>query len=203
MATTVLPPDLDISASEPLTKAVLDAAFTYIIKRFLVLESFTPEWQQAVDTLNDVGLNRINSALTPVFEAYSEIASLGAIFAATSSSTLPIAVGSQTFIIDAPLRNQFAPARWMSAITTDAKASMAGLVTSYDRASGALVIDIVETYGTGSFPAWQLSPSSPPLLAAAVVDGGVFDAGSAEADSVPFIYAGVTAVTAESDGGTF
>jgi hypothetical protein len=200
---TNLPTPLDISESAPFDKAVLDAAFTYIVNRFLILESFMPDWQKAVDTLNDVGLNRINSALTPVFQAYSEIASLGAIFSATSSTTLDLSPGTKTFVIDAPLRNQFAPARWMSALSSNALMSMAGLVTSYDRTTGNLVVNVVEVYGSGSFSSWQLSPSSPPILAAAVVDGGVYDSTTVETDNVPFVYAGPSALAAESDGGTF
>lgn len=198
-----LPADLDISATEGFTKARLDRAFAYIVQRLMILDQFKPAWEDQVSQLRQIGLTRIDDALRPVYDAVTSIASLGAIFTALSADSVTVATGLATFTVPSAERSQFAPARWMSAINDDATASMAGLVQSYDREAGTLVVQVVETYGSGTYASWQISPTSPPILSAAVVDGGVYDGRTAEHTVTPYLYAGPLATSTSTDGGTF
>ena len=121
----------------------------------------------------------VTDALTPFFEDLSEIASLGGIFVAESSSTVLMTIGPKTFTVTGEAaRARFAPTSYMAArCKSDTTKILLGQVTSYNHVSGDLVI-AVSTIG-GS-PAggethndWDLLPTPPPT-ALPYVDGGVF-----------------------------
>eukprot|EP01037_Dinobryon_pediforme_P007622 gene7622-7686_t len=130
------------------------------------------------------------------------VTDLGAVFEATSTTPATVAAGLLTLSIPASESQQFAPSRWMSVMSADAMAMMAGLVSSWDRFGGILQMQVTETYGSGQYQSWLISPSSPPILGAALVDGGCID-GQSAANTIPYSYSGPQATSEDiMDGGT-
>lgn len=187
-------PELVFKDSEDFDANRINKAMQVLDGRLRALEGFSPQWQGIINQLQQIGLQRLNDALLPIYDQLTSMANLGAIFQATSSTSAAVETGTKTFIIDEDQRGTFAPARWLSAMTPDATISMAGLLVSYDLDTGELVLNIMEAFGSGTGASWQISPSCPPLLAAAVIDDGNVDDTPSEIH-VPYIYDGPTETT--------
>jgi hypothetical protein len=85
----------------------------------------------------------------------------------TSTTSLTIGTGSKNLTIETQ-RAVFAGQTVVIAYTTAPGNRMVGTVTSYDAATGALVVDVTEIYGSGTQAAWTVSygvlPSDATLL---------------------------------------
>ena len=201
--TSELPIPLALDQNTDLTPDVWARAMLYLLSRISALESFEPNWEQAVQDLNQQGLERLNDVLVPLYDKVANIGSLGAIFQCQSAGQQVLVIGSHTFLIDnLAQRSTFAPSQWMSAFSQDGLTAMAGYVTNYDRTNGLVTIDVVEVYGTGTAANFVISPSSPPFLAAAVVDGGCIDNSNSVQVYVPYVYAGPNAGAVSGGGGS-
>ncbi|GEM_PF-5691954 len=196
-----LPVDLDFSVDRSASPERMNRAMSNIDARLRALETYKPNFDAELALIQQVGLDRLNNALTPVYQSLTALADLGAIFEATSTTLAEIATGTLTLLVPTTQAAQFAPARWLSVMSSDATAMMAGLMTSWDRTTGTLRLNVMETYGQGQFSSWLISPSSPPFLAAAVVDGGNIDS-AVQSIAVPYTYNGPTISDNLMDGGT-
>jgi hypothetical protein len=168
-----LPPDLDFAADPTATPARMNRATINLNSRVAALETYKPNFDAALATIQQVGLDRLSEVLIPIYERLVAVSELGALFRAHSSTSLAVAAGPQTFVVDSTQASQFAPAAWIIAVNDAASAAMAGPVTSYDRTNGWLIVDVVEGYGSGTFASWALSPWAPTQLSAGTDDGDI------------------------------
>lgn len=200
-----LPTDLDFKADKAASPERMNRAMSNINDRVSALETYKPQFDELLATIQQTGLNKLNDILLPIFVELTSLLQLGEIMSAQSASSVTIGMGAKTFVVDDDAQAAvFAPAKWLSIMTADAAVGMSGRLTSYDRTTGTLVLNIMETYGSGTFNAWLISPSSPPMLAAPVVDAGTFDGIPQQVGLIPYLYSGPTQPLATpSDGGTF
>jgi hypothetical protein len=172
LSQTSLPPDLDFAANPAATPDRMNTAMANLHGRLSALETYKPNFDALLAQLQQVGLSRINDALLPIYNELASLANLGTLFSATSASSVPIATGAATFIIDESMRGQFAPAAWIAAQAPDASAAVAGDVVSYDRTTGTLIVNVSYTFGDGTLDSWIISPTAPPQVSVATIDGG-------------------------------
>lgn len=169
-----LPPDLDFAADPAASPERMNRAMANLHLRTAALETYRPNFDALFAQLQGIGLQRISDALAPVYAELMRLSDLGAVFTAISSSAVAVATGPATFVIADVSRSTFAPAAYMAALAADQSAALAGTTTSYDRASGALVLQVGYVFGSGTVSSWIVTPTVPPLLSMPVVDGGSF-----------------------------
>lgn len=68
-----LPTELDFVANPVASPDRMNAAMAYIIARLRALEAVTPDFVAAIDSLKQVGLDRLTAALIPVFDQATNI----------------------------------------------------------------------------------------------------------------------------------
>lgn len=119
-------------------------------------------YDAAVGQLLELGLVRINDILAPAFAAIEDLAHLGVLLSAHSSSNASPAVGVMEFVIDAAERARFAPAGylWATAVGGTGQA-VAGPYESYNPATGVLLIDADTAVGSGAHGSWQIAIGLP------------------------------------------
>ncbi len=122
----------------------------------------------AVDTLQQVALARLNDTFSPIIQqAMDQLADVGVSFTGESLTTEMISVGAKTFIIIPQHRVGLVVVDYVSIRpvgVTDA--AMICNVLSYDRKSGALEVAAVEGYvtGSGTYHDWTIRVSITPNL---------------------------------------
>lgn len=158
----------------------LNAIFQDIDRRLDGAETTLEDVENLAARVESAALTRINEVVTPiVVEATNRVASIPALFTATSVSAVTVGTGTKTFIIEAGQRNTFAPLTAVSAkAIADPSVVIYGTVVSYSRVTGELVVDASVVAGSGSLSAWSISAAPPPDVsgagaAASVVRGGV------------------------------
>lgn len=166
---TGLPPDLDISEDEDLTKPRLDRAFSWIATKIRGLESFTPSWVKEVETLRAFGLARINEAIMPAYQRVMNLASFG-FLRADSNTRAAFAVGSRYVLViaEGPQRALFTPTAFVTVTRVSTPDDWAiGSVTSYDAESGRLTVDVVGAQvSPGEHDDWQITATAGSVAAA-------------------------------------
>ncbi len=119
----------------------------------------------AAENVVSLGLERVNNQLTPlVAMALAKIASVANLFEAGSASEVTIAASGQvTFTVSEADRAIWPLPSFVSAsVSTDASKYVAGRVVSFSRETGALVLDIFDHGGSGTYSAWKLRISGLP-----------------------------------------
>ena len=112
---------------------------------------------------------------------------------ATSTSSLTVATGAQS--ITTQTGKSWVAGSWLYVINSAAPATyMVGQVTSYNSGTGALVLNVTTTAGTGTISTWAIAPATPP--------GAVSGLSGGTAGVVPYQSAtGVTGFTAAGTSG--
>lgn len=171
-----LPPDIDFAKDRDASPARMNQAMTHLDGRLRALETPRGQYDAMLLQLQQIGLQRINDALQPVYAQLVGLANIGAVFSAHSSTQLAPALGEQTFVVDDTVeRARFAPMPWVAAIATDDPTHiMSGTFVSYDRDTGALVILVQAAIGDGIVSNWTLMPAVPMAVPAAI-DPGFYD----------------------------
>jgi hypothetical protein len=137
--------------------------FRDLDRRLTSLEDLEIDWEAATKTVADVGLLRINELLLPAIQEIEEVANLGALFTAVSTSSVEIVEsGNVTVTIAENQRDRFAPGEWLAA-THDTDNYMVGQKVSYDSETGALVLDVIQHQGSGTYEAWTVSHTAIPV----------------------------------------
>lgn len=145
---------------EDLTAKVLNDAFSNLDLRLRAFEGLNLSYQQAIDTLNQFGLQRLNDALQPVYDSLIQLGSLGAVFTTTSVTPNTIGLGTATFVVKPEDKDRFAAAAYISAIEAgSASASVSGPLQAYNRTTGTITILVDAFTGTegASFSSWVIS----------------------------------------------
>ena len=164
-----LPPDLDISEDEDLTKSRLDRAFGWIATKIRGLESFTPSWVKEVETLRAFGLARINEAIMPAYQRVMNLASFG-FLRADSGTRAAFAVGSRYVVViaEGPQRALFTPTAFVTITRVSTPDDWAICrVDSYDAESGRLTVEVVGAQvSKGEHDDWQITATAGSVTAA-------------------------------------
>jgi hypothetical protein len=126
--------------------------------------------EAALTNLDDVAarvegaaFDRINNVITPiVVETINRVATIANLFSATSATENTLAFGQTVFVVDAGQRETFAHQNYVSITPADTRsAGLLAPVLSYDRTTGALVIDPEVVWGSGTYASWLISASQP------------------------------------------
>lgn len=106
--------------------------------------------------VEQVALDRINNVITPlVEETQQRIASIPALFSATSASSVVLGAGEKSFIIPEGERATWAVSTFVYAEKDgDPTVWLHGNLVSFDREGGLLVIDVSDYSGSGSHAGW-------------------------------------------------
>ena len=134
--------------------------------RFGVLEEQLGIERRVTESILQRGLQVIEDGIGPAIiqaeqaaDNISAIANLGMVFTAPSATTVLIGTGQKSFTIPTNRKDQFAPAAIMMAYAgSDYSNAIIGSTASYNRSTGVLVLDVIETIGSGIFNAWTLTP---------------------------------------------
>ena len=137
--------------------------FGDIDNRIAGLENQGDQVDRAIEELRAFGLERIDKAVLPAVQAANSLTHLGALLAAPSNTAVEIALGQKIFWIPEAERLNFAPANYLSMISSANAANyMAATLLSYDNDTGALIVDVTETGGSGIHSDWMIAVSVPP-----------------------------------------
>ncbi|MEE9481865.1 hypothetical protein [Methylobacterium ajmalii] len=178
-----LPPELDISADEELTKDRLDRAWKYVVDRLLIIDSFRPSWEEQLDLLRSTGLARLDQALKPVYDGLVEVTQLGILFTADSTTPTTIGTGLKAFTVSKADRDRFAAAAYLSAQdTATPENTMFGRLQSYDRTAGVVTILVDQFAGEegASSSTWRISAAASPNILATAHQVGAYTMGEVD-----------------------
>jgi hypothetical protein len=122
----------------------------------------------AVDRMEAIALARLNDTFSPLIQqAMNQLADVGVSFSGQSLTLETIGEEAKTFIIIPQHRVGLVVVDFVSIRPTGVTdAAMICSVVSYDRQSGALLVDPVDGYitGTGTYHDWQIRVSVTPNL---------------------------------------
>jgi len=177
-----------VTADDFVTPELWNRVFSLVDARLTGLENAQANVDAVIDELVKIGLERINEVLLPAFQEIEELAHLGELLRASSSSAVTIGTGEATWIIDETQRQRFAaPLFVIAAVAGTTDQWMAGQVTGWDPETGALTVNVTNTRGSGEHSSWDISvaaipPEVPPAQEAANVTFA--PAGAIEAQDV-------------------
>ena len=136
----------------------------------------------SIDRLEAIALARLNDTFSPLIEqAQQQLADVGVSFSGRSLSQHTIGIGIKTFMIMEAYRVGLVIVDYVSIRPTDViDRAMICSVLSYDRATGALVVEPQAGYitGTGTYADWSIRVSVTPNLdtySREEVDGEIAD----------------------------
>lgn len=123
------------------------------------LDRTSPTFRTDVDTFFATQLPAFAAALDPEIERLNALG-YGS-YNATSTTSLVIGTGSKSLTVESG-KGYVAGQVVMLASTASPSDCMAGQVTSYSIGSGALVVNVTSTGGSGTVAAWTVSVSAGP-----------------------------------------
>jgi hypothetical protein len=132
--------------------------------RLAAYDRLQVSYDAVVEEARLVGLARINETLTPVVQdALDKLHNVTKLFTARSETEFTLATGESQFEIGFEDRALFVPLDFvLIALTSDPNTWAYGRVTSFDRASGILLVTVLTLSGAGSYSDWTIQ-ASPPL----------------------------------------
>lgn len=134
--------------------------------RFQIIEKERTAIEEAVEIIRDVGITRVNIALTPIIQEITDrVRRINALFSTTSDTDSTIGTGTKTFIIEEGTWNTFVSLSHV-AVTPGGgavDAGMVGPVVSYDPETGTLVVNVTDIWGTlgAAYTSWDISATFP------------------------------------------
>ncbi len=132
--------------------------------RLAAVEDYGKTIDAAIGALTTLALARLNDTFTPlIVEAQSRLNSLGASFSAESLTSLTIGTGVKNVVLtDASAENYVYTDYVSLRAATDPNKTMLGQVTSFDRPTKLLILNVVQTNGSGTFADWLIRLGAPP-----------------------------------------
>lgn len=154
------------SKVKSLTPEKWDGFVRWIDSRFRVLEEKADITDRVADSILARGLQVIEDGIGPAIIQAEEaaanvkaIADLGMIFTSPSSSSVLIGTGTKTFTIPANRKDQFAPAAVLAVYGGEGFANaIIGATQAYNRDTGVLTVEVIDTIGSGIFSSWTITP---------------------------------------------
>lgn len=177
--------EIDFRANSPALET-LRHLVQVIETRLRAVESDQSDVQEGLNDLLNFGLAQINEVLQPAVQAVVDLADIGLVFTASSTTPVDVRVGPTLVEIPADERERFAPTSYMAMIHADGLTTMAGTFESYDRPNGLLSLDIAYATGvllTGN--SWTVIPASPPFVPNTGLFAPVVDAHLTGTPTVP------------------
>ncbi|XWN29965.1 MAG: hypothetical protein ROR55_21085 [Devosia sp.] len=159
-------------ATDSINTTYFNSLLADVRARLERLEKFEPDWEEQVAALVNIGVQRIDTFLTPAVEQVQELSGLGFLVADSSTSTTFVVGQEVTLVVDeGTKRDLFAPSPNVS-ITS---ASVQGLVIlaervgAYNAETGELVVNPWYISGpNGALDDWVIT--SEPGIAKAVFE---------------------------------
>ncbi|MGA0564973.1 hypothetical protein ACO2RV_21220 [Ancylobacter sp. VNQ12] len=158
--------DFLASRMKELTPEKWDSFIRFLDSRFSPLEEQVGIEKRVSDAILQPGLQVIEDGIGPSIikaqesaENLAAMADLGAVFFATSNTSLVINTNEKVLTIPDNRRGQFAPTAYL--LVTAAGSYENGFVgrrLSYDRLTGVLTLAVEQTMGEGSFSNWSVGP---------------------------------------------
>src|SRR5579871_1605908 len=138
--------------------------FTDIDLRLAAVEDYGTTIDNAIGALTTLALARLNDTFTPlIIEAQSRLNSLGASFSAESLTSLTIGVGTKQVVLTDETAENYVYTDYVTLrAASDSSKTMLGQVTSFDRPTKMLTLDVVQTSGSGTFADWLIRVGAPP-----------------------------------------
>lgn len=157
----------DLGAAETWNRRFKD-----IDARIGSVEEQKADLDAVIEEGREVFRTRSNEVLQPLIEEVFEIANVGTMLWATSSTEHdPTVTGGKTFIIDEGQRLRFAAPAYVAVYRMiSPQAAMLGEVVSYTAETGELVVDIDRVSGAGYGGAWTITVASPSDTAEAIAE---------------------------------
>ncbi|MCF3935002.1 hypothetical protein L1787_16480 [Acuticoccus sp. M5D2P5] len=157
--------------TDPIDVIFVNQVLADIQARFTKLESFAPDWEEAVNRLNSIGVSNFFEYVQPLIEQVSEAAKLGFLMI-TSSTSLTLTEGEQfVFVADeGSQRATFRPSSFVGIARSGGyEFSAIGEVISYDSETGELLVTIRHIVGSGGpYSDWEITSES--AVIRAVID---------------------------------
>jgi hypothetical protein len=162
-------PELTFSDTEDFDADRLNRAMQVLDQRLRSLEPFTPSWEAAVNDLRAVGLSRLNDAILPAYNRIQLLATLGFLFASSSTSVTLVQDQTAIFTIDdATTRDLFTPTPFLAITRSSTTADYAiAQFISFDKVTGELWLKVKAITGNaGPHNDWQIGALAGSTLAA-------------------------------------
>jgi hypothetical protein len=103
-----------------------------------------------------------SSASSSASAAAASAAAAGQTLVGTSTTSMTVATGNQTFTTNAGkawIPGQYAVIAYSGSVT------MSGLITAYDSTTGAMTVNVTTITGSGTYAAWNIGQAMSPTLA--------------------------------------
>lgn len=138
---------------------------TYWNRRFRDVDTRIAAVEDQKQTLDDVieegrtvFRTRVDEILVPLVQEVADVAELGALLRAHSSTEVEVTAGGKTFFVDEADRLRFAAPAYLSIMATGNPAlALSGALVSYASATGELVVDVDQVEGAGWGADWTIS----------------------------------------------
>jgi hypothetical protein len=136
------------------------------------LEMIAKGWAEAIQQFDEMGLQRLDSAMQPLYERLQVVGSdvlamiqSNTFFNTVSTSSLTPSLGTHSFQIDTDMSPRFSPTSYLVAYKTgDYSVFMMGSLVSYDRVTGVLTVNVDHFNGDTAVSNWTICPSVPSVL---------------------------------------
>jgi hypothetical protein len=147
---TALPPDVDFQVDKSASSERMNRAMAHIVARLKALETYRPNFDALLAELQQVGLDRINDGILPVYQHLLDIEALGFLNSPIEDGTpASFALGNVSVRISADRRSAFTPSPWVMMVR-DANYDDYVLARriSYDRTTGLLSLHVTNLWGS-------------------------------------------------------
>ena len=140
----------------------LNAMLKAIEMRLVDLDKLRITQAEVIDSLVEVGLQRMDDVFTPLINAAVErLNTLGVQFNAPSTTSNNISLGPKIFNIPSPQRDAFIYGSHVN-VRYDPSNFMVCTVDSYNRTTGDLALTAMMAEGSGTYANWTIYLTAPP-----------------------------------------
>lgn len=154
------------------TSAFWNPRLKHLDARIAKVEDQKASLDAVIEEGRTVFRDKATDVLVPLISEVYEIANVGAMLWATSSTEHdPTVTGGKTFILPEGQRLRFAAPAYVAVYRmTSPQAAMLGEVVSYDKDTGELVVNVDRVSGAGYGGDWTITVSSPSDTAEAIAE---------------------------------
>jgi hypothetical protein len=138
--------------------------FEDIDLRLAASEDAAAELQKTADSIAALALSRLNETFMPlILEAQSRLNSLGVSFSSEATNSLTVGSGTKLFILTEETAANYVYTEYITARSAISPSNtMTGAVTSFDRVTRHLTVEVDRVTGSGTFADWLIRVGYPP-----------------------------------------